>query len=519
MIDLHIHSTASDGTLSPMEIVKTAVDSAINAIAITDHDTIDGVRELIESGIPPCLELVTGLEISATPPPGFEINDSLHILGYGISIYDQNLNQTLERLKQVRADRNPEIIRRLNRLGFKITLEEVEEICGPGQTGRPHIARAMVNRGFVESFDQAFDLFLGTGKPAYVDKERLTSQEAITLILEAGGVPVLAHPGLIELGANSSIKPLVTALMDMGLLGIEVYHTDHSEEQTDYFATLAFQKGLIITGGSDFHGDLKQGTVMGRGEGDLYVDDELYRILVRKIEALQDANLRLEILENNLGHSFSNRELLENALRHSSYVNELQINPVPDNQRLEFLGDAVLGLTIGHLLMEESPEMNEGNLSKARASLVSEPGLASMARHIDLGRFIRLGKGERLSRGSEKNSILADTFEAVIAAVYLDCGFDKTYTLIKGQFISQIKMVNTTPETEDFKSRLQEFVQERGNPSPCYAIHGQFGPDHDKTFSICVKAGKIESMGSGKSKKAAEQNAAHNALLILKESK
>jgi ribonuclease III len=502
-----------------MGIVKTACDSSINAISITDHDTIDGVRDLIESEISHPLEFVTGLEISATPPLGFAINESLHILGYGISIYDQNLNRALERLKRVRADRNPKIIRKLNQLGFAITLEDVEETCGPGQTGRPHIAKTMVNKGFVESFDQAFDLFLGTGKPAHVDKERLSSEEAITLILEAGGLPIIAHPGLIDLGENSSIKPLVTALAEMGLMGIEVYHTDHSEEQTDYFATLARQKGLLLTGGSDFHGDLKQGTVMGRGKGNLYVDDELYRILIRQIDALQDANPRLDILEKNLGHSFTNRDLLENALRHSSYVNELQTNSVPDNQRLEFMGDAVLGLTIGHFLMEEYPEMNEGSLSKARACMVSEPGLASMARHIDLGRFILLGKGERLSRGSEKNSILADAFEAVMAAVYLDCGFDKTYALVRKQFISQIEMANITSKTEDFKSRLQEFVQERGDPSPCYAIKGQFGPDHDKTFSICVRAGKIESMGSGKSKKAAEQDAAHNALRTLKKSK
>ncbi len=516
MIDLHIHSTASDGTLSPQEIVKTAVDAAINAIAITDHDTIDGVREVVEAGIPQSLELITGIEISATPPPEFEINGSLHILGYGISIYDRTLNRTLEQLKKARADRNPKIIQRLNQLGFEITLGEVEQICGPGQTGRPHIAQAMVKKGFVESFDQAFDQFLATGRPAHVDKERLSCQAAITLILDAGGLPVLAHPGLIDPGDNRSIKPLVTALADMGLKGIEVYYTDHSEEQTDYFAALAAQKGLFSTGGSDFHGTMKQGTTMGRGKGNLYVADDLYRILVREIEALQDADPRLEILEKNLGHTFANRELLENALRHSSYVNELQTDQIPDNQRLEFMGDAVLGLTIGQILMDEHPGMNEGSLSKARASLVSEPALASMARQIDLGRFIRLGKGEKLSRGAEKNSILADAFEAVMAAIYLDCGFKQTCALVRNQFISQIKQISSAPEIEDFKSMLQEFVQEKGNTPPCYTIHGEFGPDHDKTFSVCVKACDIESMGSGKSKKAAEQNAAQNALKSLK---
>jgi len=352
-----------------------------------------------------------------------------------------------------------------------------------------------------------------------VDKERLSCQEAISIICEAGGVPVLAHPGLIDLGHNSSIKPLISELVNMGLRGLEVYYTDHSEKQTIYFEELALQKGLIATGGSDFHGTMKQGIVMGRGGGNLYVDDDLYRILSREVDTLQGVNPKIEILEKNLRYHFKNRNLLDNALRHSSYVNELQDNPVADNQRLEFMGDAVLGLTIGQMLMEKYPGMHEGSLSKARASLVSEPGLACMARQIDLGRFILLGKGERLSRGSEKNSILADAFEAVVAAIYMDCGFEETYDLMKSHFISQVDLMNSTPEMEDFKSMLQEYVQEQGKKTPCYTIHKESGPDHDKTFVISVRVCNLEFLGSGKSKKAAEQDAARKALENLKAQK
>jgi hypothetical protein len=516
LIDLHIHSTASDGSLSPREIVKTAVDTGINAIAITDHDTTDGVRLVIEAGIPQPLELITGIEISAHPLPGFESNGSFHILGYGFSIYDRNLNRALKRLKQARADRNPKIIQKLNELGFDLTLDEVEQLCGEGQTGRPHIAQAMVERGFVDSFAQAFDRFLATGKPAYVDKDRLTCQEAIDLILNAGGVPVLAHPGLINLGDNTSIKPLVHKLVQMGLRGIEVYYTDYSEKQTAYFADLARQYDLLETGGSDFHGSMKQGIDMGTGGGDLYVDDALFQKLVKEVDTLRETFPRLEILEENLGHQFNDRSLLDNALRHSSYVNELQNRTVADNQRLEFMGDAVLGLTIGQMLMEKYPDVHEGSLSKARASLVSETGLSTMARKIDLGRFIFLGKGERFSRGSEKSSILADAFEAVTAAIYLDAGFDATYALVKNHFSAQFDYINATPELEDFKSMLQEYVQEQGNKAPCYTIRKESGPDHDKTFAIAVNVDNIESLGSGKSKKTAEQDAARNALKSLK---
>lgn len=517
MIDLHIHSTASDGSFTPSEILKQAYQLGLTAISITDHDSTDGVKELIESGIHLQPEFITGVEISANPLPGFSGGGSLHILGYGFSVYDTQLKQMLKSLKQSRKKRNPRIIKKLNELGFDITLNEVNTFCGPGQIGRPHIARVMLAKGFVPSLDHAFDNYLGKGKPAYVDKLRFSCQETITTIIKAGGVPVLAHPGLIPTTKENPIHRLISELAEMGLMGLEVYHTDHSPEQITLFKRLALQKGLIATGGTDFHGSLKPEISMGTGHGMLDVNDSLYKELIQKVEKTKKDVDTMDVLEKNLSHTFTDRSLLSNALRHSSYVNELKQPDINDNQRLEFLGDAVLGLCIGHILMDRFPEMNEGELSKFRSALVSESGLAYMARRLDLGRFIALGKGERLSRGAEKQSILADTFEAVIAAIYLDQGFEKTYKLINSHFNEQIRKQVTHAENIDYKSMLQEFVQEMGNISPCYEISAEKGPDHDKTFQVTLNVCNLESKGLGKSKKSAEQNAAENALVLLKQ--
>ncbi|MBF0200549.1 MAG: ribonuclease III [Desulfamplus sp.] len=515
MIDLHIHSSASDGSLSPSEILIMAQEAGLSAIAITDHDTIDGVRDAVESGIPHSLEFITGVEISAHPPVEYAESGSLHILGYGFSIYDNGLTSLLEKLKHARAERNPAIIEKLNQLGFPITMEDVSRFCRDGQMGRPHIARVMMEKGYVKSFDHAFDAFLGTGCPAYVDKFRLSAGESIKIIKEAGGVPVLAHPGIIK--GLTSIENLISRLMGMGLGGIEVYHTDHSQEQTRLFEKIARKNGLVMTGGSDFHGAMKPEIVMGKGTGNLSMDHEIYRNLCLYLENSNDKG-DIEKLEKNLHCTFKNRSLLYNALYHSSYVNEIQHPDIKDNQRLEFLGDAVLGLAIGHILMERFPGMNEGELSKIRAYLVSETGLASMARQMDMGRFICLGKGERLSRGAEKNSILADTFEAVIAAIYLEKGFEEAYSLIGDYFAPQLSNISQKNDTEDYKSMLQEVVQEMGDFTPCYKVSRESGPDHEKIFEVTLTVCNIETRGEGRNKKSAEQSAASKALEILKKS-
>ena len=517
MIDLHIHSNASDGTCAPEEIVQQARELGLQAIAIADHDTINGVCQAMTAGIPQPLKFISGIEISAQPPPRMNGNSSFHILGYGFSIYDNFLHKTLGTLQQARENRNPRIIKKLRQAGIDISIEDVEKICGTGQMGRPHFALALMEKNVVSTFDEAFDRYLGTGGLAHVDKVRLSCQEAIQLIKRAGGVAVLAHPGLIEAPETYPMGELFDDLVAMGLDGIEVHHTDHSEEQTRYFEKMAQNRGLLITGGSDFHGDMKPEVQMGKGTGDLHVPCHLFESLSNAITDLHKSPAALEILEENLGHTFQDKTLLATALRHSSYVNEAQDPDLCDNQRLEFMGDAVLGLVIGEFLMEQSPDMKEGDLSKMRAGLVSEPGLATMARKIDLGRFIFLGKGEWLSGGAEKNSILADTFEAVMAAIYLDLGFTQTSQLIKGLFQDELDYISRkTTMVDDYKSRLQEYVQEMGQRAPRYAVSGERGPDHAKTFEINLKVCSIQATGVGKSKKTAEQDAAEKALKQLK---
>ncbi len=520
MIDLHIHSNASDGTCAPEEIVQQAREMGLQAIAIADHDTIDGVCQAMDAGIPRSLEFMTGIEISAQPLPRINGGGSFHILGYGFSIYDNFLHKTLKILQRAREERNPKIVEKLRQSGIDISMEDVQRICGPGQPGRPHIALALMEKKVVDTFDQAFDRYLATGRPAHVDKARLSCQEAITLINRAGGIAVLAHPGLIKTSEAYPMGEIIDDLVTMGLNGIEAYHTDHSPEQIRYFEKMARNRGLLVTGGSDFHGEMKPEVQMGKGTGDLHVPCHLFEALSNAVAERYKSPAALELLEENLGHTFRDRELLATALRHSSYVNEVQNADFSDNQRLEFLGDAVLGLVIGEFLMEQSLDMKEGELSKMRAGLVSEPGLAAMARKIDLGRFISLGKGEWLSGGSEKNSILADTFEAVMAAIYLDLGFSKTACLIKDLFQEQMNLITSSATmVDDYKSLLQEFVQEMGESAPHYTVCGERGPDHAKIFEIELKVCNIQTTGAGKSKKAAEQDAAENALKRLEKEK
>ncbi|MBU0969499.1 MAG: ribonuclease III [Proteobacteria bacterium] len=232
-----------------------------------------------------------------------------------------------------------------------------------------------------------------------------------------------------------------------------------------------------------------------------------------------NAQPRLDILEKNIGYAFKDRSFLVNALCHRSYLNENQESCDCDNERLEFLGDAVLGLCIGHILMEKSPSKREGELSKLRSNLVSEPGLADMARSIDLGRFINLGKGEFFSGGRDKNSILSDAFEAVIAAVYLDAGFDKTHPVVAAIFQDAIQTALFDFHPLDYKSTLQEYAQETFATTPRYTVVKEIGPDHDKTFEICLELADIKATGVGKTKKAAEQDSARNVLAIVRRPK
>jgi len=217
-------------------------------------------------------------------------------------------------------------------------------------------------------------------------------------------------------------------------------------------------------------------------------------------------------LQGRLDHHFKAPQLLEEALCHSSYANEQPDGPMTDNERLEFLGDAVLNLVIGHLLMKAYPELNEGDLSRIRANMVNETQLADVARIVDLGPHLLLGKGELQTGGRDKNSILANALEAVIAAVYLDGGFAAAFAMIELHFSDLIASALDLNASQDYKSRLQEAVQGRTREVPHYEVVEETGPDHDKTFCVAVAIGDIRTLGHGKSKKLAEQEAARKAL-------
>jgi len=514
LIDLHTHSTASDGSLTPRQILDLARDTGIEAVALTDHDTVAGILEIKDIVHSYPVEFITGVEISCSPPPEFKSLGSIHMLGYGFSVYDCGLNDALTRAAEARANRNPKIIEKLNALGFDITLDEVERRFGASQTGRPHIAELLVEKGYVSDFRQAFDLYLGKNKPAYVDKFKISCKEAIRLILDAGGLPVLAHPGIIDFQRPHDLDTFVNLLVEDGLAGIEVYYSGHDSALRQHLSEIVHSKGLVATGGSDFHGSFNKGVDLGRGRGNLNVAMSVFKTLNERVLEIQ-AVPRLDLLEQNLDYRFKSRAFLSNALCHRSYLNENQNTCDTDNERLEFLGDAVIGLCVGHLLMESDPLKKEGDLSRLRSNLVSETGLANIARRIDLGRFIKLGKGESLSGGSDKNSILSDAFEAVVAAVYLDAGFERAQTMVNRLFQEPVQQVLASSDFIDYKSGLQEFTQEHFGKTPDYALAKERGPDHDKTFEICLNLDSISTMGTGKTKKAAEQDAAKKALAIL----
>jgi predicted metal-dependent phosphoesterase TrpH len=258
LIDLHTHSTASDGSYRPADVVRLAKDAGLKAMALTDHDTTDGLAEALAAGAALGVEVIPGVEISTR-----HVGDSMHILGYFLDFHSSKLAERLAVLKQARKDRNPKIIAKLNALGIPITMEQVEQASGGGQVGRPHIARVLLASGYVRSMQQAFDIYLKNGGKAYVAKYRFPPAEALGMIREAGGVPVLAHPVTLGLGSADALRELLRNLQALGLAGIETFYADHSPEQEAMYLKLAQELGLLVTGGSDFHGDNKPDVTLG----------------------------------------------------------------------------------------------------------------------------------------------------------------------------------------------------------------------------------------------------------------
>jgi len=273
-IDLHIHTTASDGSLTPSQLVGYAKEKDLKAIAITDHDTIEGNEEAIKEGIQEGIQVVPGVEISVDYFQG-----TMHMLGYFITIEDTTLKEKLTLLQESRADRNPKIVVKLNQLGLALTYEEVVQASGGGQIGRPHIAQALMKKGYIKSIQEAFDKYLGKGAPAYTDKFRLSAEEAINMITNARGIPVLAHPFTLHCKSSDELEVLVKKLANQGLQGLEVYYSEHDQRQTSHYHLLAKRYNLVITGGSDFHGKNMEGIDLGTGRGNLKVPYNLFESL------------------------------------------------------------------------------------------------------------------------------------------------------------------------------------------------------------------------------------------------
>ncbi|NLC76098.1 MAG: PHP domain-containing protein [Clostridia bacterium] len=246
LFDLHTHTTASDGTLRPRELVKLAGKHGLKGLAITDHDTVDGIPEGLVAGRDYQVEVLPGVELS-TSFGGHEV----HILGYLIDWKADGLREALATMTEQRLNRAEKILSRLSRLGLPLDFGEVQRIAGDGVIGRPHLAAAMVKRGYVQDVREAFSRFLGKGAPAYVAREKLTLEEAIRLLTDAGGVPVLAHPGLI------GDARLIVSIIERGIKGIEVYYPEHTPDQRQYYLRLCQSYRLIATGGSDYHGAVR----------------------------------------------------------------------------------------------------------------------------------------------------------------------------------------------------------------------------------------------------------------------
>lgn len=259
-IDLHIHSTFSDGTMTPREIVNLAFQKGLKAISITDHDTFAGVEEALVAGRELGLEVVSGIELSARNGA-----ISVHLLGYLFNHNDNTFESVLHKIQLGRIIRNLKIIEKLQEMDIEVSVEEVEEFSVTGLVGRPHIARLLVTKGFVDTMDEAFDLYLGAKGKAYVSRYQFSIPEAIFNIKAAGGLAILAHPYNIYKDGND-FERKIDEMVEMGLAGIEAYYPTHTRKFRKDLIRLAEKKSLLVTGGSDYHGDIKPGTTLAGGK-------------------------------------------------------------------------------------------------------------------------------------------------------------------------------------------------------------------------------------------------------------
>ncbi|WP_027367138.1 PHP domain-containing protein [Desulfocurvibacter africanus] len=265
-IDLHIHSTASDGTLTPTEIVVAAKAAGLEALALTDHDTVQGLGDFMEAGRDNGLEVIPGVELSVRSDLG-----TMDILGYWVPTGQSGLTEALEYLNLQRAERNREIAARLQRQGLDVSYEEIAAKAAGGTIGRPHIAQVLQEKGYVKTLQDAFEKYLASGGKAYVPKVVLSPDKAVAMLKAEGATVCLAHPRLYKKVNLATLEGFLARMKPLGLDGLEARYPEHSPEDTRNYENLAARLGLVVSGGSDFHGLNKPHLRLGKGRGDLYV--------------------------------------------------------------------------------------------------------------------------------------------------------------------------------------------------------------------------------------------------------
>jgi predicted metal-dependent phosphoesterase TrpH len=264
-IELHCHSTASDGTFPPAQVVAMAAERGVRVLALTDHDTTAGVTEAVASAAARGMTLIPGVELTCSVERG-----EVHLLGYFVAVGDAVFQDQLAQFRGGRDARGQAIVAKLNALGIPVQWERVKALAGDGAVGRPHVARALIEVGAATSVEDAFDRYLGRGRPAHVERQRLTPVEAVQLVRAAGGVPVLAHPLSV-----SNLEATLAEMIPAGLLGMEAYYSAYKPEERAALADIAAYHNLVTTVGSDFHGDVHGGAVIGGTIGPAGVLDRL----------------------------------------------------------------------------------------------------------------------------------------------------------------------------------------------------------------------------------------------------
>lgn len=263
-IDLHTHSCMSDGELTPAALVRHAKNSGLAAVAVSDHDSVDGVREAMQEGEAIGIEVVPAVELSA------KSKTELHILGYYIDIDHPYLKDKMEEALLVRTKRTEQTCANLVTLGFDVTVEEARALAPAGIIGRAHFARLLADKGYTRSVQEAFELYLSSGKPAYSNEQKLTAEDCVTMIKKAGGAAFVAHPHLTKM-SDEQLEPFLLELKECGLDGIEGYYSEYTPAQQEHYQAMAKKLGLTICGGTDFHGAMKPHIAIGKGDGTMHI--------------------------------------------------------------------------------------------------------------------------------------------------------------------------------------------------------------------------------------------------------